>query len=127
MEVTVYKCETCGVLIEDLTDYEQHMKVHRKQALLAEAFPAVEDTECRFSSGEYCVQRNSDWLARYKRAVEEIVGPNSYTPWSYAWFRCLDDGDSPYYIAAMRALNICPTCFREWGQSFHADHCEHTA
>ena len=125
MKQTVDKCEQCGALFEDPQRYSDHAETHKKLTVLEETFPKVPDDGCEFANGEWYVLRDADWLTRYKDAVVAMVGKTRYTPWSHGWFRLLDDGGSPYYGAACRALNVCETCYREWGQSYYANNCQH--
>lgn len=125
MKVTVNKCEQCGAVIEDDATYEKHVENHAKLTLLDGAFPPVQEEGSCFANGYWCVKRDADWLARYKDRVQEIVGDIGYPAWSYEWFRSLSDGASPFYGVACRAMNVCPKCFREWGQPWFANHCQH--
>jgi hypothetical protein len=70
------------------------------------------------------VQRDEQWLKEYKKDIEESVPDQGYPPWTYAWFRCLDDGKSDWYGPACRVLDICPKCFKEWNQMYYATHCQ---
>ncbi len=127
MEITAFKCDKCGTLIEDLATYEKHMEIHRVLDLFEGAFPEVHDPGLMFANGHWCVQRDRGWLQRYKDRLLEIIPPSQYEPFGYGWFRSLDDGGSPFYKVACRVLNVCPTCFREWGQGYYANHCSHDA
>ena len=126
MKILVDKCDQCGHLFENPKKYQKHLEVHAALTLMKGAFPEVEDKSYKFDNGDWCVQRDADWLTRYKKRVESIVGKIKYTPWSYGWFRCLCDGGSPFYDIACRVLNVCPICYREWGQSYYANNCIHT-
>jgi len=127
MKVAMNKCEMCGRLFDDDKKYEQHLEKHRAIEIINGMFPEVEDVNCEFANGGWNVQRNKSWLARYKRVVAGIieeVGDADGIPFTYGWYRCLDDGGSMFYAAACRVMNICPDCFREWGQAFYANKCE---
>ena len=121
MQIVAFKCKKCGWITEDAEKYDQHMKVHLIKEVFEKRFPRVENWG--YSRGVVPVQRTAEWLAEYKAAVEDLIPPKSYPAWSYGWFRCLDDGGSPFYALAGRALHVCPKCFREWDQPYHANHC----
>lgn len=70
------------------------------------------------------VQRDEQWYKEYKKDIEESVPDQGYPPWTYAWFRCLDDGKSKWYGPATRILSICSKCYKEWNQTYMANHCE---
>lgn len=91
-------------------------------------FPIPDDTDCKFSNGGWCVKRTESFYKNYKNCIESYIGFKhkiDYPPWSYAWFRTLNDGNYPEYTLALRVLCICPVCFREWGQRYFVEHCEH--
>lgn len=125
MKVSIEKCEQCGALFEDEAKYADHMLMHQKLTVFDGAFPEVEDEGYNFANGGWAVQRDADWLKRYKDRILVMVGDLGYTPQSYGWFRCLDDGGHAFYSRACRMLNVCPKCFREWGQPYYANNCKH--
>lgn len=95
-------------------------------------YPPVKDEGCRFANGEYSIERSADFVGGFKLAVlEKIRGSrhpsdkyaSKHPPFSYVWFRCLDDGDSPNYSLALRICNFCKKCHREWGQPYYANRC----
>jgi hypothetical protein len=128
MKIKVNKCN-CGLIFEDEKEYELHLAKERALEDLAEQFPEVKDKNCDFANGEFSIQRDKDYLDRYKKEVIRIVkvfnNGGKYEPISYGWFRCLDDGSSMFYTVACRILNICPICYKEWGQQYHANNCKH--
>jgi len=124
MKIIVDRCEECGMLFGSTEDYNYHLDVHNNLTALKETFPPMSDDGCYVANDKFSVQRSKGWLRRYKTVVEEWVD-NKYEPWSYAWFRCLDDSKSPYYGVACRALCVCSQCYREWGQRYYADRCKH--
>jgi len=126
MKTTIDKCEQCGRLFEDEAKYEAHVQAHRNLLVLEGAFPKVKDEGCKFANGGWSVQRSQEWLYRYKAAILELVPACDYAPFTYGWWRTLDDGGSMYYGVALRIEQVCPKCFREWGQPFYAINCSHT-
>ncbi len=127
MEVTMQKCEICGFVTESLKEYKKHMKIHNLMDELDAQFPRVKDRDSRFVNGERSVQRDAMWLLAYKKAVENAVkktGKIDSLPWSYGWFRTLDDEGNMLYGYALRVLNVCPICYTEWGQMYFRDQCK---
>lgn len=86
-------------------------------------FSEVDDPELNFANGGYGVQRSKSWLEAYKADILKKLDIEDFTPWTYGWFRCLDDGGHKMYPAACRVLQVCPICFKEWGQPYYADQC----
>lgn len=99
------------------------------------------DKTCNFTNGKWCYQRKDH---EYLKLVDALIkGVNEYEPWiasqyekhgglkreyiggGYMIGRYLDDGHSElnewYHIIS----NICPKCFREWGQPYYANNCNH--
>ena len=125
MKVTMNKCK-CGRFFEDDKEYKKHLEIHKAITIIDDSFPKVEDENCEFANGAWNVQRNESWLARYKRVIVgaiKTVGDADGNPFTYSWFRQLDDGGSMFYSYACRTLNICPKCLREWGQAYCANNC----
>jgi len=127
MEITVNKCEQCGALFESDSAYKKHIEKHNIITVINGAFPPVADKNCKFANGGWSMQRSKKWLADYKDRITEAVGIKDYPPFSYGWFRCLDDSGDMLYGVACRVLNICPKCYLEWGQPYYANNCDHQA
>lgn len=127
MEVTAYKCSECKFLTDDIAKYNKHILDHLSEKEIEIKFPSIDDPDCKFANGEYFVQRDIVWLNSYKELIEKIAEKLKigYEPWSYGWFRVLDDGRSFLYGPALRYLQVCPACFREWGQQYYANNCKH--
>lgn len=127
MQIIVNKCVRCGMLFENQMEYEQHRLMENELWRLRYIeFPEVEDAH--FTCGGVAMERSVEWLDAYKIHVASIVKEytdNNYEPWSYAWFRYLDDSNSKLYKVACRVNNVCPICYKEWGQSYYAIHCNH--
>ena len=122
MEVTMYKCEHCGRLFEDKDAYDTHELAEDKKTKFLKKYPKNDGLD--FINGKYCVQRSKVWLDDFKAKLEILVGDITYTPFSYGWYRCLNDSDSVWYPIAMRIINTCPKCYKEWGQGYFANNCE---
>lgn len=126
-KVTIDKCDTCGSLFQDAEAYEKHIRYHEAKKQLEKRFPPVPDEGCNFANGGWSIQRDSTWIAEYKRTVSVMVGKDATgVPFSYGWYRQLDDGGHGLYGAACRETNVCKTCLREWGQPFYANNCDHS-
>jgi hypothetical protein len=129
MKIEAYKCEErgCGEVFESEKIYLKHHNTHTIIKKFNKKFPTEKDPDLKFANGDWSIQRDVNWLVDYKKEIASIVGDSiSYEPFSYAWFRTLDDGDSPYYAIACRALNVCPQCYQEWGQPYFANNCKHS-
>lgn len=125
--VTVDKCDTCGRIFDDSAAYERHIKYHEARKALEAAFPPIPDDGCNFANGGWSVHRDAAWLKEYKTLVAGMVGKDaSGVPFSYGWYRQLDDGGHGFYGAACREMNVCKVCLREWGQPFYANSCDHS-
>jgi len=124
MKVLTEKCETCGDLFQDEEVYAAHINDHRLIVTSNSMFPPIKDEECKFVNGGWNVQRSKEWLEKYKLHITRIVNIEGPPPYSYGWYRTLDDGGSSFYPLACRVLNICPKCFREWGQPYYANNCD---
>ncbi len=125
MKITVNKCKECGAIFEDAEKYQEHMADEGRKIAFLFRYPKVEDDNCKFANGGWSVQRSKEWHDSYRDDIVELVNISSYPPLSYGWFRTLDDGGSMFYGLACRITNICPKCFREWGQAYYANNCNH--
>jgi len=127
VKITIDKCSQCGRVFEDESQYNTHLAKEDSLAQLQEEFPVVKDDGLRFVNGHGSVQRSRGYCEGYKLAVIDFVTKNQeatdYEPMSYGWFRWLSDGQSMFYSAALRILNICPKCYKEWGQQYYANKC----
>lgn len=127
MKVEVYKCEKCQKLFEDDKGYNLHIAKERALTEIDKQFPELKDSTCDFTNGHYSIQRNKDYYENYKdlviKTIKQFSEADGYTPMSYGWFRCLDDGRSIFRGIACRILYICPKCYKEWGQQYYANNC----
>jgi hypothetical protein len=127
MQITAYKCEQCGdAIFESEKAYENHMAIHKQKDAINEQFPPVKDLHCEFANGGWSIVRDAKWLTKYRHTVEALVA-SKRDPWTYGWMRELDDSGTWQYEFAVRVLNVCPTCYREWGQAYYANNCPHNA
>lgn len=105
-------------------------------------YDSIEDVDCVFANGGWCVQRTEEFYNRLVDTLIEMV--LKYEPWiaeqmfihasgmSRATIsgrsiigRYLYDGESDLYHWYCIQSNICPICFREYGQTYYASHCTH--
>ena len=98
-----------------------------------------DDGTCNFANGEWCYQRTRKDFEKFQDALIEAI--NKYEHWiakqyekhgglkreyiggGYMIGRYLDDGHSELYHQYCVLSNICPKCFREYGQMFYAINC----
>ena len=97
---------------------------------------------CEFENGGWCYQRSDiDYLCLVDSLIKAV---NDYEPWIAKQYeehgglkreyigsgcmlgRYLGDGNSELYPWYILLSNICPKCFREWGQPYYAKNCNHT-
>ena len=100
-----------------------------------------DDKNCNFSNGEYCYQRTK---GEYNQFIDAFfLAMKKYEKWICSQYeekgglkreyisgqsfvgRYLNDGDSELYEHWCILGNICPVCFREYGQMYYVWHCEH--
>ncbi len=97
------------------------------------------DENCEFANGGWCCQRTNQEYLKFVDAL--IKATIDYEPWiaeqydsdgglqrkhigsGYLIGRYLCDGDSELYSKYNIMSNICPKCFREWGQPYYATNC----
>lgn len=98
-----------------------------------------EDEHCKFANGGWCYQRSEEDVTRFKAALLKAI--KGYEPWitsqyesdgglrmdhlggGYIIGRYLQDGHSELYGKYCILSDICPKCFRQWGQPYHANNC----
>lgn len=99
------------------------------------------DEHCEFANGGWSRQRTKEEYERLQDALVE--GVKKYEPWinehyakhgginreymgvGYIIGRFLSDGRSDLYRFYCLLPNICSKCYREWGQPYYANHCDH--
>ncbi len=114
------KCEVCGGLFEDDYEYNKHVRVHELLKNLEEEFPRGDFNRSNF------IQRDKEWLERYKKAVQEIIGRTGFPPFTGGWYRCLKNSGNQFCDIAYRILNVCETCFKEWARQADVAMCSHS-
>lgn len=100
-----------------------------------------DDGTCNFANGEYCYQRTREQFEKLRDTLIDAI--NLYEPWiakqyekhgglkrehmgsGYLIGRYLDDSGSELYRQYGVLSNICPKCYREWGQQYFANNCNH--
>jgi len=125
MEITAYKCEKCSMVTESFDKYSEHVATHVLEGEFEKEFHHPEDPNLKWANGEFAVQRDKEWLEKLKERIVQSH-KTDYEPFSYAFFRSLDDGGSWLYKWAIRVNNTCETCYREYGQGYYTTHCKHT-
>ena len=138
---TIYVDEISGAQFDHA---HAALKSEKRSAFIRDtfAFVHVEKSEhCEFENGEYSVQHTAEYYEQFRTAL--IAAVNKCEPWiakEFGRFRgkkaewmCpgggighyLSHGPSPIYHWYCIWWNICPTCFREWGQGYYKTHCKH--
>ncbi len=97
------------------------------------------DKDCFFANGKWCYQRTDHEYLKFVDALIKAI--KDYEPWIAGQYECdgglqrvhmgggyiigryLSDGDSELYHHYGIVSNICPKCYREWGQPYHANNC----
>lgn len=127
MLVIMHECKTCGRRFKAIADYKAHRASEALKLVVTDKFPPVEQEHCKFSNGEYFIQRDREFYNAYKEAVSQAVAASGdagdYKAWSYGWYRCLSDSGSIFVGIGYRKDCICTHCYKEWGQPFYANKC----
>lgn len=137
-----YKDEVSGKLF---ATYEVAWASEYRNAEIRDSFSfydPVEDKTGDFANGKLCIQRTEEF---YNRLLDTLVAMiEMYEPRLAERYiektgsfsredvkgrsfvgRWLDDGDSNLSRWWYIQCSICPLCFREYGQIYHALHCNH--
>jgi hypothetical protein len=97
------------------------------------------ESNCNFENGEYCYQRTKE---EFDKLIDTfIIAVKKFEPWIYSQYsgygglkpkyvigstflgRYLGDNDSELYEWWCLQSNICPKCYREYGQPYFAINC----
>lgn len=137
-----YKDDVSGKLFDILEDAEssEFRGEHINKAFAF--YTPIKDENCRFANGGLCIQRTEKFYNRLLDTLIEMI--NIHEHWiaeefkkeghqlsrdevkGYSWVgRYLSDGNSDLYHWWQIQGNICPVCFREYGQMHYALHCKH--
>ena len=103
-------------------------------------YKPIEDEHLEFANGNFCVQRTEDFYVKLLRTLLDMT--NKHEVWISEQYlqnygsmsienikgmsilgRFLDDSDSQLYKWWCVQANICPKCFREYGQAYYSLHC----
>lgn len=105
--------------------------------------PHPKEEGCDFTNGGWCYQRKESEFQNLVSAI--ILAVERYEPYikkSYEKHgglkreyvkggtilgRYLSDGESEIYSWFLIMSEICPECFRQWGQPHYAINCKHKA
>lgn len=121
------------------------LKAERKSRGITKLFSfwkeAVDEESCDFGNGKYCYQRTKKEYYEFISAF--FFAMKKYEKWICSQYtekgglkkeyingqsfvgRYLNDNNSELYDYWCILGRICPICFREYGQMYHATHCEH--
>jgi len=122
---------------------EKASKAEERSREIMEAFSFYDepaDPLCKFGNGEWSIQRTKDFYGWIQDGIIRLV--NKQEPriaeqfekhgglsrenvkGGYIIGRYLDDWKSPLYKWWGILYNICPKCFREYGQPYYAINCK---
>ena len=147
-KITKYKNEVSGA---EFTSAEECRKSEAKSLSIEKIFSFWKDGEkatkkksegtCEFSNGGWAVQRSKEDLEALTKAIIKAVTlhePGIIQSYyqkegllsnmvnaQYLLGRILSDGNSPIWHWLCVHGDICPTCFREYGQMYYAINCKH--
>jgi len=140
-EVGKYKCEISGREFDDEEKAKEWEDMNRD---IQDRFSFYESPSnpdnCQFENGHYCAQRDKEFLNRILDGI--IAMTNKHYKWitketnfgkltrervqGQSWLgRYLDDSGYPLYRWWGIQAQICPVCFREYGQPYYAINCTH--
>lgn len=139
-EIQKYKDEISGKVFDTAQEaIESEKKNGGIKKLFSFWAELPEDDCCKFANGGWCYQRTEEEVLRYKEALLKAL--KDYEPWitsqydedgglqlvhlgaGYIIGRYLSDGNKELYSLYCTLSNICPKCFREWGQGCYAKNC----
>ena len=135
--------KTKVIFIDEITggrfDTEELARKSESQSLDLKnmfSFVVVEnDPNLAFANGNYSVQRTQSYYDRYTKTLVKAI--EKYKPWiaddmhgkiKDVLFSCgvigryLDNGK--LYKWFSHWSNICPKCYREWGQAYYSLNCK---
>jgi len=124
-----------------LEEYKRSEK-QRKVNIDFSFYDEPNDDGCSFSNGNWCVKRNEKFHRKLvEKLIESIKKHESYiykdyqkpgrkinyeSIKGYSFIgRWLDDCNSSLYTWWSIQANFCLVCFREYGQQYYANHCQH--
>jgi len=128
---------------EEFTNKDKCIKAEKKSKAIKKMFSfwkfAPKYDTCDFANGNYCYQRTKE---EFDKLIDTIIqAVKKFEPWIYSGYkkhgglkrefvightflgRYLEDGDSKLYEYWSLQGNICPKCYREYGQMYYALHC----
>jgi hypothetical protein len=140
-ESTKYVDEISG---KEFATREAAIKSEKKNGGIKKLFafwkPVPKDDKCQFVNGEWCYQRTEGDYLNFKDALIKAI--KDYEPYiagqyesdgglqrdhlgtGYIIGRYLCDGGSELYSKYCTLSEICPKCFRQWGQPYYAINCD---
>lgn len=135
--ITKYVNEVTG---EEFDSLGKAQKAEKKSKAINKMFDFVQVVKekvdcCNFGNGEYCVQRSQVYYDRLRETIDKAV--KVYEPEIHrdlkkhkeyvfpfnSLGRYLGDYNSEIHTWYCIFQNICPKCYREWGQGYFALNC----
>ena len=137
-----YECEISGRKFDKKTDAIKYEKMMLDIQNTFSFYKKIKDDNLSFANGKYAIQRDEDFynklldglikmIKKYEKSLwvkckdwggltrDNVKGHSSLGRW-------LGDSDSPLYHWWGIQGNICPKCYREYGQMYYALNCKHT-
>lgn len=141
--ITKYVDSVSGMEFDTLKQAEKQEKRSNTIKKVFAFYKAPNDTGCRFGNGEFCIQRDKEFADRLRIALFGLI--KKYYRWVVEGYvkdpkckgfrlehvtsgylgRCLSDGDSDLYEWWGILSQICPECYREYGQQYYTNKCLH--
>lgn len=133
--VTRYVNEVTG---EEFNSKNEASKAEKKSLAINKMFefvPVVKDRGCDFANGGYCITRSKAYyerlrttigkaVKRYERGIHKDLKKNKEYVFPFNILgRYLNDYGSDIDKWYTIFQDICPKCYREWGQGYYALNC----
>lgn len=137
IKINKFKDTISGLCFDTEIEAIESEKKHKDIQDTFAFYDKTKTDSCAFVNGEHSIKRNEEF---YSKLIDGIINMvNKYESWILKSYkngltkenvrgytilgRFLGDGDSSLYEWWSIQANICPRCFREWGQLYHANHC----
>lgn len=132
---------------KEFSTQEEAIKSEKKNGGIEKLFsfwkPIPKQKNCEFANGGWCYQRSDHEFLKFTDCLIKAI--KDYEPWiakqyepdgglkrghmgsSYMIGRYLCDGNSELNSKYHILSEVCPVCFRQWGQPYYAINCTHDA
>jgi len=141
-QITKFRNEVSGRCFDN---EEEAILSEKKSKEIKEVFAFYDppdDDSCDFVNGKYCIKRSKEFYDKLIDGIIDMV--TKYESWILKSYekhgglkkefvfgytvlgRFLDDGSSELYRWWEIQANICPVCYREYGQLYYTNNCTHS-